>query len=405
MSRQELADALNAYLWETHQIHHNWDETDIGRLERGVTRWPADFRREAFRSVLEVEADHQLGFYIVRSSVATSDIEPATPASTTEQINPMALGTSGEHVLHEAGDRDDWSSFAVVTSVLAQQRQAVPPAALLSLVEAHRDCLLTLYRKSAGDRINADIGAMLGEASIVASRLWSAQGNHNMALAHCAYARTLASQLGDTRLGAVARIFESNLHSGAATLIQADGDIVTGLRLLDEAAAAGSHLTAAARTRIAAEQAQAYAVLNLPKEVEAALDRARESASEITAADRTGLFSDWSAARLQVYEGTCHLLLDEPETAITYLERAAAALADDQNNINVALAARVDLASAYGLTDQLDAACTTLGSAYEQLQRIGNLRGISRAQRAREGLHRWNNEPLIRELDQRMATA
>jgi hypothetical protein len=80
-------------------------------------------------------------------------------------------------------------------------------------------------------------------------------------------------------------------------------------------------------------------------------------------------------------------------------------LDNDGGNTNVALAARVDLASAYALTGHLDRACTTLADAYEQLKRIGNLRGISRARRAREGLNRWNTERVVQELDERMAAA
>jgi tetratricopeptide (TPR) repeat protein len=226
-----------------------------------------------------------------------------------------------------------------------------------------------------------------------------------MALAHCAYARKLADRYGNIRLGATARIFESNLHSGASTLIQADGDIMTGLRLLDEAATAADHLGAPAQARIAAEQAQAYAALGMRSETEAALERARQAASGITEHERAGLFSDWNPSRVLVYEGTCRLLLAEPAAAVNHLERAAAILDNDSDNTNVALAARVDLASAYALTGHLDMACTTLGETHEQLRRIGNLRGISRARRAREGLNRWNRERVVQELDQRMSVA
>ena len=43
---------------------------------------------------------------------------------------------------------------------------------------------------------------------------------------------------------------------------------------------------------------------------------------------------------VDVYEGTCHLLLKEPARAVTHLEQAATALKNDQSNTNVALAAR-----------------------------------------------------------------
>ncbi|WP_239091257.1 XRE family transcriptional regulator [Asanoa iriomotensis] len=405
MSRQELADAFNLYLWEVHHVRRSWDETDIGRLERGENRWPRKIHREALRVVLRVQTDSEIGFYITRAAAITFST-PAGPDGDVQNGDTGLPGAlSGEINSVDSREYDDWNSFSIVTSMLAQQRQAVAPAALLSLVEAHRNCLLTLFRKSEGDPTRADIGAMLGEASIVASRLWSAQGNRSIALAHCAYARTLAERLGNIRLGATARIFESNLHSGASTLIHADGDVLTGLRLLDEAAASADHLSWPARARIAAEQAQTYAALNMRAEAEAALDRARHAVGGITASNRSGLFSDWNASRLDVYEGTCRVLLKQYGAAIIHLEQASTAMDDDRDNTNVALAAHVDLAIAYAHSGNLEMACTTLGAAYEQLKRIGNLRGISRARRAREEFNRWNAERAVQELDDRMAAA
>lgn len=130
-----------------------------------------------------------------------------------------------------------------------------------------------------------------------------------------------------------------------------------------------------------------------------------QAAAGITSANRTGLFSDWNPSRLDVYEGTCRILLKEPAAAVVHLERASTVLNNDHENTNVALAAQVDLASAYAHTGHLDMACRTLGAAYDQLKRIGNLRGISRARRAREGLSQWNAERVIQELDERMAAA
>ena len=89
----------------------------------------------------------------------------------------------------------------------------VPPGVLLSLVEAHRDCLSLLFGKASGDALRREIGALLVETSVVASRLRSAQGNRTMAVAHCAYARKLADHIGAPGPGAIVRIFESNLHS------------------------------------------------------------------------------------------------------------------------------------------------------------------------------------------------
>lgn len=66
MSRQELAEAINTYLWRRHRRRTSLDENYIGKLERGHHRWPQDMYREAFRAVLRVESDADLGFYIIR---------------------------------------------------------------------------------------------------------------------------------------------------------------------------------------------------------------------------------------------------------------------------------------------------------------------------------------------------
>ncbi len=84
MSRQELAEAINAYLWRTYEQDEKLDENDIGKLERGEHRWPGARRREAFRAVLAVARDADLGFYINRKLRGTDSaalVEAAGPAS------------------------------------------------------------------------------------------------------------------------------------------------------------------------------------------------------------------------------------------------------------------------------------------------------------------------------------
>jgi hypothetical protein len=87
MSRQELAEAINQYLWTTYQTRDNLDRGDIGAYERGEIRWPSDRRREAFRAVLGVAHDHQLGFYTGKTPQPT--MVPAAAAR-------GGLGPSGD---------------------------------------------------------------------------------------------------------------------------------------------------------------------------------------------------------------------------------------------------------------------------------------------------------------------
>ncbi|MFI6781402.1 transcriptional regulator [Micromonospora sp. NPDC050276] len=66
MSRQEVAEAVNNYLWVTHGIRTSLNGNHVGKLERGQYRWPQAATREAFRVVLKAARDADLGFYITR---------------------------------------------------------------------------------------------------------------------------------------------------------------------------------------------------------------------------------------------------------------------------------------------------------------------------------------------------
>ena len=62
MTRAELADAVNAWLWETTGRRFELDDHLIGKWERGVVRYPIREYRAALRAVLGVDTDAELGF-------------------------------------------------------------------------------------------------------------------------------------------------------------------------------------------------------------------------------------------------------------------------------------------------------------------------------------------------------
>lgn len=66
MSTQEVAEAVNFWLWDTYRQQENLTYRDVAALERGDVRWPGERRRKAFRAVLGVSSDAELGFYINR---------------------------------------------------------------------------------------------------------------------------------------------------------------------------------------------------------------------------------------------------------------------------------------------------------------------------------------------------
>jgi hypothetical protein len=66
MSRQELADAVNAYLAGTNDPDGPVTANHVGKLEQGTNTWPRALRRQAYRAILGATTDAELGFYNIR---------------------------------------------------------------------------------------------------------------------------------------------------------------------------------------------------------------------------------------------------------------------------------------------------------------------------------------------------
>jgi hypothetical protein len=69
VSRQELAEWVNAWVWGERGVRVEVDANYVGKLERGVIGWPSGVYREALRAVLGVASDAGLGFVNRRRAV------------------------------------------------------------------------------------------------------------------------------------------------------------------------------------------------------------------------------------------------------------------------------------------------------------------------------------------------
>lgn len=77
MSRQELADAVNAH---THaHCRSAVDARYIGKPERGEHRWPSEPYRTALREVLGKTTNANLGFFIVKGHAQDPEVSPEEP--------------------------------------------------------------------------------------------------------------------------------------------------------------------------------------------------------------------------------------------------------------------------------------------------------------------------------------
>jgi hypothetical protein len=122
MSRQELADAVNAYLAgkddERYQREATLDANHIGKLERGEHRWLNDMRRDAFRHVLNATTDAELGFYItrgLRSESAAVGHERHPNLTPLPGAGPGAATSGGDKcgAVHTAVSADTWDADSI----------------------------------------------------------------------------------------------------------------------------------------------------------------------------------------------------------------------------------------------------------------------------------------------------
>jgi len=93
LSRQEVADAVNASVFATCGVRTCLDDHYIGSLERGVTRWPRAHVRAALRSVLGAATDAEIGLFVIKNTGRRAEVTappvPAQPPQTPDAVAPQ----------------------------------------------------------------------------------------------------------------------------------------------------------------------------------------------------------------------------------------------------------------------------------------------------------------------------
>lgn len=94
MTRAELAEAVNRYLWESTGRRYQLDAHTIARYERGAVCWPSAHYRSGLRHVLSADSDAELGFH------------PTHRGNTCHPANEGAAAGAGEaHALGEISEQ------------------------------------------------------------------------------------------------------------------------------------------------------------------------------------------------------------------------------------------------------------------------------------------------------------
>lgn len=142
MSRQEVAEAVNVHIYATTGRRVALDGNYIGKLERGLYRWPYAHHRAGLRAVLGAERDADLGLYITRRDTDDpSWDEPEVPERTADEALAEVGGASMAlpEVLAGSAVQVDVSAGAAVTVVYrdgAPGRVAVLAGAVRVLIDS-----------------------------------------------------------------------------------------------------------------------------------------------------------------------------------------------------------------------------------------------------------------------------
>jgi tetratricopeptide (TPR) repeat protein len=400
MSRRELAEAANAYVWEHTggRQRTNMTEHDIGRYERGEVHWPDDWRRVGLRRVLGAESDRELGFYPNRKTSAPpahklGDDEAARSASRVSapgeerlehvMSNPASVDLVTVAYLREAVHRIDARyDNAPSLELVGEASQQYARAAFLSVNApsglARRD-LLTALAESAilmgqivwdgSQRQDSDVAVQYFDQAIDAAR----QVGHPVAEARALLRKSFVALYGTKNPRTGLELATAADDTGARS-----SEVISGLALLHVAEA-----HAMRGERRACEGALACAETHL----------ARAKPTDVA-------WELFSPAHLNRLAGSCYLFLGDYDRAQHILEESVGSRGAPRTKSATITAANLSLA--YIHQRKIDEAVAALHRAIDGIATTRGGGGINLAFAAGRALHRWRQEPAVYEVQDRL---
>ena len=333
MSRQELAEAVNAYIWRQHQRHEHLDHTDIGKLERGVVRWPGKQRREALRAVLGAASNAHIGLYprrggsgdvyrIRRADLGEvgsvgfdeADVQAGSPL--------LARLESRRQSLHDAVfpgrtgnvSVEEWQQIVAEHGRATRSRPAVE-----LLIDLGADCD-GIRRGLTASRVPAAVRDLTVCAAQLAGLIFLTLIKLNDAAGARAWARTanlVAAQSDDPQVKAWVRAHEAYVYYYC-------GDLPGALEVARHARELSKGRGGVAEPLAAALEARAYAGMGRKREALRAAGQAEDATAQLDGADSTPSAFGYNEAQLRFHQGNAFTTIGETEAALAAQQRALA---------------------------------------------------------------------------------
>lgn len=285
LSRQELAELVNQWVFDHDGKRVELDENYIGKLERGVIRWPNTRYRQALRAILRATTDGQLGFYIRRRA--------STGASVTgvnrQQFLRMAGTVMALPWLDLFGPTEPTTVPARVgRTEIDQMRAAVK--VFISWDNTFggglaRDTVMAQLRWSAQhlhadcpEPLRPELFAAVAELCTIAGMMAFDAGAHDDARRVFRFGLACAEQADNWHV-------RSCLLGDMAVQAMGCGGFDDAVTYAETALVRAERLTVSERSRLLTVQARAYAKLHRTQDTMTAIEAADEAASHDRDAD------------------------------------------------------------------------------------------------------------------------
>jgi len=375
LTRQELAEAVNAQVFRATGEITAIDANHIGKWERGVIRWPAARYRAALRAVLDVATDAELGFRKGGSGCNTEDVDRKTFLRTTLGLGAgAALARATPIVPALSGGQDDLvSAVAGPTQDYRRMESSVSSQYLAPAAEGH----LRLAKQVVHEKIRNGKGfATLSEIAGLAA--WLAADRGDSATARARYKESIR-YAESSRNALLVSYMTASLGHYAVEM----GDPRQGLHLLDRAAKYHDNRTpAAARAWLASLRAVAFGAMGDRAQTLDALRTAqRNTDRQASDAQWPWLFA-FTSAKAARYQSTALAALGDHAGS-----RAAYAAAIPTITAPKPLAlAKVEHASLMVSMRQEDEACRLAVEALQVGKQYGSEKIVERVRDLRSGM-------------------
>lgn len=302
LTRQELAEQLNAWLFEHKRRTTELDANYIGKLEQGTIRWPQDpDRREAFRCVLGANTDAELGFRRPRRSRST------VGSVDRQQFLRAAVGVTAGATLGRSAFAEliTPTQATAVPSVVGMTEVAEVRAAATAFgswdalyggglvreaVTAQLRYCVELLNAQCTDKVRAEMFAAVGYLGHVTAFMAFDAYAHDDARRMFRFAQACAEESGNWHLRAKV------LSSMARQAIWC-GDPDSGLTFTELALVRADRLTATERAMLHTARARALAKLGRIEETAAAVGTADDEFARARPTDDPPWMAYYDAAQ------------------------------------------------------------------------------------------------------------